>query len=89
MKIQYDPDFIRKLKKTDVRIHRAFEKQIAVLLKNASDPKLNNHELREPYLGLISIDITADWRAIYEEIKEVDGEEVLYFTTLGTHEELY
>lgn len=48
MKIQYDPGFIKKLKKTDVRIHKALEKQLAVFQKNPFDAQLNNHELREP-----------------------------------------
>ncbi len=88
MKVQYDPAFIKKLKKIDVRIRRAFEKQLAVFLKNPFEARLNNHELRKPYLGLRSIDITADWRAFYEEIIEED-EEIAYFSILGTHNELY
>lgn len=88
MKLQYDPNFIKKLKKTDVRIRRALERQLVVFLRNPLDPRLNNHELREPYLDLRSIDITADWRAFYEEITE-KNEEIAYFTILGTHKELY
>lgn len=88
MKIQYDPDFIKKLKKVDIRIVRSFEKKLAIFLKNPFDLQLNNHELREEYSGLRSIDITADYRAIYEEMNE-DDEEIIYFIILGTHEELY
>lgn len=88
MKVQYDPDFIKKLKSLDVRIRRAFEKRLAIFIKNPLDPQLNNHELRDPYQGLRSIDVTADYRAIYEEFKEGD-EEIVYFTIMGTHEELY
>ena len=88
MKIQYDPDFIKKLKKTDVRIRRTFEQKLAIFLKNPFDSQLNNHELHDEYIGLRSIDITADYRAIYEEIK-TDDEKIAYFTILGTHKELY
>lgn len=88
MKIQYDPNFIKKLKKLDVRIRRAFEKQVAVFLKNPFDLQLNNHKLRNPYQGLRSIDITFDYRAFYEETKEAN-EEIMYFTIIGTHKELY
>ena len=88
MKVQYDPDFIKKLKRTDVRIRRSFEKRLTIFLKNPLNPQLNNHMLREEYSGLRSIDITADYRAVYEEIK-VGDEEIAYFTILGTHKELY
>jgi len=88
MKLQYDPSFIKKLKKADVKIRRAFEKQLVIFLKNPFDLQLNNHKLHEEYIGLRSIDITADYRAIYEEVQMEDGE-IAYFTILGTHKELY
>jgi addiction module RelE/StbE family toxin len=88
MKIEYDPDFVRKLKKVDVRIKKRFEKRLSNFLKNPFDPELNNHVLRKPYGGLRSIDITADYRAIYEEF--IDEEEsIVHFVAIGTHEELY
>lgn len=88
MRRQYDPLFIKALKKVDVRIRKSFREKIAIFAKNLNDPQLNNHALRNPYKGLRSIDITNDYRAIYEEIKE-DSEEIAYFITLGTHQELY
>ncbi len=88
MKRQYDPAFIKALNKVDVKIRKSFKERIAIFAKNSNDPQLNNHALREPYDGLRSIDITNDYRAIYEEIHEVD-EEIAYFTILGTHKDLY
>ena len=44
--------------------------------------------LREPYLGSRSIDITSDWRAVYEEKTEGE-EEVALFVLIGTHEQLF
>jgi len=39
-------------------------------------------------MGCRSIDVTADYRAIYKEVRE--GKEFnAYFVALGTHEELY
>ncbi|MBI2039684.1 type II toxin-antitoxin system mRNA interferase toxin, RelE/StbE family [Candidatus Microgenomates bacterium] len=88
MKIQYDPDFLKKLKKVNVRIRKNFETRIRVFLKDPNDPQLNNHPLREHYLGFRSIDITADYRAFYEEVSS--GEETIaYFSALGTHDDLY
>jgi len=88
MKRQYDPAFIKALKKVNVRIRKSFKERIAIFANNPHDQQLNNHLLRKPYKGLRSIDITNDFRAVYEEITEND-EEIAYFSILGTHEDLY
>ena len=54
----------------------------------ASDPlsaTLRNHSLNTPYKGSNSINITADYRAIYHL---VDGQTAM-FTHIGTHSQLY
>jgi len=88
MIIKYSPLFFKTLKKLDVRIRKSFKEQILLFSKNPNDPALNNHSLRREYQGLRSIDITADWRAIYEEKRE-GGEETAYFVLIGTHKQLY
>ncbi len=88
MNVKLDPDFLKKLKKLDVRIRKSFKKRITIFAKNPKHPQLNNHILRQPYEGLRSIDITNDYRAVYEEIQEAD-EKIAYFVLFGTHEELY
>lgn len=88
MKIQYDPDFLSVLKKVNVIIRKNFKQRIAIFSKNSKDPRLNNHKLKNPYEGLRSIDINADWRAIYEEFEE-GRIKIAYFIKLGTHKELY
>lgn len=90
MKIRYDPDFIEGLKKADVRIRKSFKKRLVLFEKNPHSPQLNNHALRDEWRGYRSIDITADWRAIYKELITIEGDEVIvYFTTFGTHAQLY
>lgn len=88
MRIQYDPDFIEELKKLNIRIRKSFKKRIKIFEKNSFDPQLNNHFLRHPYKGLRSIEITNDYRAIYEEIK-IEDNLVAYFLFIGTHGQLY
>lgn len=88
MKIKYDPDFIKALKKTDVKIRKSFKKKILIFAKNPNDPELDNHPLHGEHQGYRSIDINADWRAIYEELNEED-EQIVYFIALGTHNQLY
>ena len=88
MKVKLDPDVLKKLKKLDVRIRKRFRERILLFSKNPNDPQLNNHPLKKEYQGLKSIDITNDYRAIYEEAT-VGEDTIAYFSLLGTHKELY
>jgi len=88
MIIRYDPDFIEKLKKANVRIRKSFKQNFLIFSKNPEEPQLHNHPLREEWQGYRSIDITNDYRAIYTE--KTEGKEIIaYFVALGTHKELY
>ena len=88
MIIKYSPSFIKTMKKIDIRIRNRFKQKILIFSINPIHPRLRNHPLRGEYLGKRSIDITGDWRAIYEEKNE--GEEITaYFIALGTHSQLY
>lgn len=89
MRVQYDPDFIRTLKKQNVRIRKSFREAIEIFHENPLNSRLNNHKLKGKYEGHESINITSDWRAIYEEVKETKGVTIAYFVALGTHRELY
>jgi addiction module RelE/StbE family toxin len=88
MIIKYSPNFLRTLKKADVRIRKSFKEKILIFSRNPNDPELDNHSLKKPYQGMRSIDITSDWRAIYEE--KIEGDEIVaFFVALGTHSQLY
>ena len=88
MTVRFDPEFYTKLKKLDVRIRKSFKERILLFSANPSSPLLRNHVLQREYSGYRSIDITADYRAIYQE--KLEGTEtVAYFVLIGTHEELY
>lgn len=88
MIIRYDPIFLAKLKKIDVRIQKSFKEKLEIFINDPQNTELNNHPLKRNYLGYNSIDITNDWRAIYAE-KVENGEAVAYFIDIGTHKELY
>lgn len=88
MNVELDPDFVKLLKKLDVKIHKSFKERIIKFSKNPQDPQLNNHRLKKEWYGYRSIDITADWRAIYQETK-IGEETVAYFVTIGIHKDLY
>ena len=69
MKIVYDPVFINKLKKLDVRTRNSFKEKIALFQNNPFDPILDNHALQREFMGYRSIDITANYRAVFEELE--------------------
>ena len=88
MKIVFDPAFLRKLKKLNARTRKSFKEKILLFSKNPNDLQIDNHALRDEYKKYRSIDITSDYRAIYEEIT-IGNEIVSYFIIIGTHAELY
>src|SRR3989344_5378394 len=88
MKRRYSPAFIKVLKKVDVRIRKSFRERIVIFAQNPNDLQLNNHALKKEWQGYRSIDINADYRAVYKEIAR-EEESVAHFVTLGTHDELY
>src|SRR6267154_6655482 len=88
MKIQFSKEFHKIYKKLNVRIQKAFDNALVKFIKDPDDKSLDNHELHEPYKGLRSIDVTNDYRGIYEEFSE-DDEKIAYFEVIATHEELY
>lgn len=88
MKVQLAPELIEKLKKEDIRLRKHFKKAIDLFSKDHSNPELNNHKLHREWAGFRSIDITADYRAIYQEDNEGD-EPMAYFVAFDTHKQLY
>ncbi len=88
MKVVSDAAFLAKLKKIDVRIRKSFKKRILLFSTSPHSPELKNHALRNEYKGYRSINVTADWRAIYKEV-QIGEDTVAYFVAVGTHKQLY
>lgn len=88
MEIEFSLEFRKKYRTSDVRIRNKVDNCLKIFRNNPTDPELNNHELKREWAGFRSIDITADWRAIFE-YKQVGNEIVAYFVALGTHKKLY
>lgn len=88
MTVRYDPTLLGQLKKLDVRIRKSFKEKLAIFVTDPLNPQLDNHALREKYEGYRSIDITSDYRVLYQE--KLEGDELIaFFMAIGTHEELY
>lgn len=88
MIVRYSPGLLSQLKKVNIRVQKRFKERIAIFIKDPFNPQLNNHLLKDEWDGYRSIDLTNDWRAIYEELKE--GEDMVgYFIAIGIHKDLY
>lgn len=88
MTVRYDPQFLKKLKKLNVRVRKSFKERIVLFAHDSQSPQLNNHSLTKEYSNFRSINITNDYRALYTEKSEGD-EIVAYFEEIGIHKELY
>lgn len=86
MQIEYSRRFIKELKRAPRKVQLVFRDRLCLFIENKFDPVLNNHMLTGKLKGCGSINVTGDWRAIYEEL---DSGCVIFFIVLGTHSQLY
>ncbi len=84
MNVRYHKDFIRQYKKYRTLQSRVHER-IILFMANPSHPMLGNHALTGKYQGYRSINITGDYRAVYELLDK----NTALFTDLDTHSNLY
>jgi addiction module RelE/StbE family toxin len=89
MIIRFGKKFTKQFEKTPFQIKNSFNKRIKLFDQNSLHPLLNNHPLAGKLLGFRSINITGDWRAIYSERQDSDGEMIVFFELIGTHSQLY
>lgn len=89
MQINFAKRFKKRYEKADAKIKSAFDKRLKLFKQDSHNPLLNNHSLTGEYAGYRSINITGDWRAIFEESADEEGEKHANFKILGTHSELY
>lgn len=88
-RIDYSRVFTKQLRKAPLKIKEAFRKRRELFFENSFSPQLNNHQLTGEYEGHRSINITGDWRAIFTETSDKEGNKTLIFEFIGTHSQLY
>ncbi|MDO8625911.1 MAG: type II toxin-antitoxin system mRNA interferase toxin, RelE/StbE family [Candidatus Magasanikbacteria bacterium] len=86
MRIEYSRRFLKEYDKAPSGIQAAFKKRVRLFLTEKFHPLLRNHPLTGQYRGCRSINVTGDWRAIFEEHS---GRAMVYFRMIGTHSQLY
>jgi len=86
MQIEYSKRFIKEFKKCPENIKTNFKKRLETFINDPYNSILNNHPLIGELKNYRSLNITGDWRAIFEEI---NGGKIIYFVAIGTHSQLY
>ena len=85
MNIDYTKSFTKQFKKQPKKIQNAFIYRLDIFRDDPGNQILNHHSLKGKYLGMFSINITGDVRALYYK----QGETIIIFAFIGTHSQLY
>ena len=85
MKVVYSKQFLKSATKLQPKIRDKLAERIELFATNPLDARLRNHPLHTPYKGSYSINITGDYRAIYNLVDD----QTALFTHIGTHSQLY
>ena len=76
--------FEKMFKKCSPEIRKKFIDRLKIFKGNKQNPVLNNHQLSGILVGLRSINVSGDYRAIFEE----KAEDII-FIAIGKHSQLY
>ena len=85
MQVRYSKRFQKQFKKAPKNIQKKFISRLEIFIKDPNHPVLKNHKLIGSMYGTRSINITADWRALYDDADEDSP----LFVLFGTHSQLY
>lgn len=84
MRVTYKKQFDKDFKKLPLKVKEQFYERLDLFLQNKFDKTLNNHSVEKSFPNCRSINISGDYRAIFQE-----QEGVSIFITIGTHSDLY
>ncbi len=84
MQVIFHKNFKKQTKKLKA-LKTKIEQRLFLFMEDPFNPILNNHPLIGKYKGYRSINITADYRAVYESIND----DLAFFITLDKHSNLY
>ena len=77
--------FDKKFIKLTPKLRERFRERRNLFLKSPTHPLLDNHALKGDRMGQCSINITGDWRALYE----FQSAGTIIFVEIDTHSNLY
>jgi addiction module RelE/StbE family toxin len=85
MNVVFHNRFEKMAKRLSPKVKQSMVKRIELFTADPLNSQLRNHALNTPYKGSYSIDITGDYRAIYQLVDK----NTALFTHIGTHSQLY
>ena len=85
MKIEYHRKFIKLFDKLPRKIQVKFYERLRLFHDDPSTSILDNHSVDPIYPGWRSINITGDYRALFEPLDQ----NTVMFMRIGTHPQLY
>lgn len=85
MIIVYSKQFVKMARKLSPKLRAQLADRMELFATDPAHPQLRRHVLHTPYGGSFSIDITGDYRAIYQQLDDTTA----LFTHVGTHSQLY
>lgn len=85
MKIDYHRKFVKKFNKLPQKIKSKFYERLRLFEQDPFNLMLKNHSVGYIYQNWRSIDITWDYRALFE----LQSDNVIMFMKIGTYSELY
>jgi addiction module RelE/StbE family toxin len=84
MRIDFHKNFIKQYGKLPIKLKEKYDERLEIFKNNPFAPELNNHSLHGEYIGMRSINITGDLRALYKIRDDCN-----YFIIIDTHSNLY
>jgi len=85
MRIVESSKFSKKVSRLTFELQRAYKERLLLFASNPYHPLLNNHKLTGDRKEQRSINITGDWRVIFEEYEE----NTVRLIDIDTHHNLY
>ena len=85
MECYYSSAFKKQYKKLPVKIREQFKTRLALFAEDQNNPRLHIHKLQGEQIGLWSMNITGDIRAVFD--RKYNG--AIIFEAIGSHSELY
>lgn len=84
MRIEFHKQFEKQFRKLPSKIRNRFNERLVLYLTDPSHPLLNVHTLTGEMFPLLSMNVTADYRALF-----IQSKSVITFYEIGTHSQLY
>ena len=85
MKIFTSSRYDRKLKRLNAKLYAALTERLELFLREPNHPLLNDHKLTGDRKYQRSINITGDWRLVYEPVDI----ETIWFIDIDRHRNVY